>query len=225
MRRAFMSTKGVVNIRGKKYRTVALRVHEFRQAFPISDGWSISTIVMEMNEHHAFVRAVIVDPSGTMVATGHAVELWGDGNVNKTSALENAETSAVGRALAAAGLGGEEYCSADELVNALKAQSIDASWTSGEEARVYPPPVVKKPKPVKENEKEEILAGLRSTAGELAEKLFNHMGGDYARWHENALRNLCGVEGDKAELENVTNVDALTIFIDGQKDKLKDLEG
>ena len=151
-----MSTKGVVNIRGKEYKTVALRVHEFRQECPIQTGWGMLTMVLEMNKHHAHVRATIIDPEGRAVASGHAVELWGDGKVNKTSALENAETSAVGRALAAAGWGGEEYCSADELVNALKAQNIDASWDSGEEKKVYPPPEVKKAKPMPADEKEEI---------------------------------------------------------------------
>ena len=180
--------------------------------------------IVECNEHHALLMSTIFDPEGRAVATGHAFEFWGDGKVNTSSALENAETSAIGRALAAAGWGGEEYCSADELVNALKAQNIEASWDSGEEKKVYPPPVVKKPEPVPADEKDEILAALRADASYFAEKLFALMGGDYTRWHENMLRTVCGIEGDKVELEDVTNVDALTIFIDGQKDKLKGME-
>ncbi len=49
--------------------------------------------------------------------TGHAQEIIGDGYINKTSALENAETSAVGRALAMAGIGViGSIASADEIV-------------------------------------------------------------------------------------------------------------
>ena len=44
-----------------------------------------------------------------------AEEIRGQGLVNTTSALENAETSAIGRALASLGLAGGEYASANEL--------------------------------------------------------------------------------------------------------------
>ena len=44
-----------------------------------------------------------------------AEEIRGQGLVNTTSALENAETSAIGRALASLGLAGGEYASANEM--------------------------------------------------------------------------------------------------------------
>jgi len=50
-----------------------------------------------------------------IVGTGHAEEIRGQGPVNRTSALENCETSAIGRALAAIGLSGGEYASANEM--------------------------------------------------------------------------------------------------------------
>ena len=43
-----------------------------------------------------------------LIATGWAEETRGDGNVNRTSHLENCESSAVGRALANAGLAGSD---------------------------------------------------------------------------------------------------------------------
>ncbi len=53
--------------------------------------------------------------------TGHAEEVIGSSMINKTSALENAETSAVGRALAFAGFQTDaSIASADEVVNAQK---------------------------------------------------------------------------------------------------------
>ncbi len=42
--------------------------------------------------------------------------------MKRTSALENAETSAIGRALAACGFAGTEYASADEVANAISQQ-------------------------------------------------------------------------------------------------------
>jgi hypothetical protein len=44
-----------------------------------------------------------------IIATGWAEEIRGQGNVNKTSHLENCETGAVGRALANAGLSGSDF--------------------------------------------------------------------------------------------------------------------
>ena len=56
-----------------------------------------------------------------------ALEEFGSSFINKTSALENAETSALGRALAAFGLHGTEFASADELINAKMNQNKTTS--------------------------------------------------------------------------------------------------
>jgi hypothetical protein len=118
-----MAKKGVVDIHGKQYKTVVLRVNEFRAECTIKDGWGITTEIVELNDKWACVKASITDPGGRVVGCGHGVEFWdGNNKINKTSALENAETSAVGRALASIGLGGEEYASADEVLNAIKTQ-------------------------------------------------------------------------------------------------------
>ena len=55
------------------------------------------------------------NPSGV----GHAFELDGQGMANKTSALENAETSAVGRALAQAGYSGSRRTTREEMAKVL----------------------------------------------------------------------------------------------------------
>ena len=57
-----------------------------------------------------------------------SLEKFDYGYVNKTSALENCETSSLGRALAAFGLHGSEFSSADELVNALNNQN--KNWSA-----------------------------------------------------------------------------------------------
>ena len=218
-----MSTKGIVNIGGKEYKTVALRVTEFRLECPITAGWGILTNIMECTEHHVRAKTTIHGPKGTPVASGSAIEFWGDGKVNTSSALENAETSAIGRALAAAGWGGEEYCSADELVNALKQQGLGDAWVSEEEEIVHEPPTVKAHDP-DVNAPDPGL--LRKQASDLAEQLAAKMGDAYGVWHCNMLYNVCGgerVEDESPSLEDVENIDALVIFIDGQREKLAGL--
>lgn len=117
-----MSESGIVDIRGKAYKTVAKRVDEFRNDY--KSDYSIETKVLSAAEL-VMVRAVIKNEEGRIVATGHGEENRNFGNINKTSAIENCETSAIGRALASLGYGGSEFCSADELADAMAQQ--DAS--------------------------------------------------------------------------------------------------
>ena len=107
---------GVINIHGKDYRTVALRVSSFRERHKTSDGWGIYTDVQEATQDHCKVKATIVDPDGRTIAIGHAEEYKSDmpGNM-QSSILEVCETSAVGRALAFAGYGGTEIATDDDI--------------------------------------------------------------------------------------------------------------
>lgn len=114
---------GTVNIHGKEYRTVALRVSEFRKDYPITEGWGIETQLYSVDDQTVILRAIITDPDGRIVATGYAEEERTQRGINSTSALENGETSAIGRALAAAGFAGTEYASADEVATAIGRQS------------------------------------------------------------------------------------------------------
>jgi len=108
---------------GKRaYETVAERVKKFRATYPVDSGWQLLTEIEFPRDGLVLCRAKIVDPNGRLVATGTAEEVRGSTLINKTSAVENAETSAIGRALFAAGFGGGEFCSADELMAALKRQ-------------------------------------------------------------------------------------------------------
>ena len=111
---------GVVNIRGKEYMTVALRVQKFRETHP---EWELSTEIIKADEKVVIMQARIYTENGKCIATGHAEEFRTSSQINSTSALENAETSAIGRALAAAGWGGTEFASANEVQNAIHQQS------------------------------------------------------------------------------------------------------
>ena len=113
--------KGVINIRGKEYHTVAKRVSDFRSDKRF-EGYAIITSVQVMDEVKVIVLCEIKDDSDRIVATGHAEEFRASNNINRTSALENCETSAIGRALASIGIGGEEFASANEVQGAIKGQ-------------------------------------------------------------------------------------------------------
>ena len=69
------------------------------------------------------MKASIKTKDGFIVATGHAEEVRTASMINKTSALENCETSAIGRALASFGLAGTEFASANEVQQAISNQS------------------------------------------------------------------------------------------------------
>jgi hypothetical protein len=114
-----MTNSGKVNIRGREYLTVAYRIKQFRVDHP---DWQIHTDIIHMDDDRVVVRAEICDSAGVTVASGHAEEKRSASQINQTSALENCESSAVGRALAFAGYGGSEIASADEVQNAIYQQ-------------------------------------------------------------------------------------------------------
>jgi len=132
-------TAGIVTIHGREYKTVAYRVGEFREDHGIDGGWAIITDELPATNHMVKVFASIVDPEGKVVATGLAEEDREKGQINKTSALENCETSAIGRALAAAGYGGSEYASANEVENAIHQQDTPEPRTSAPTTEVVTP--------------------------------------------------------------------------------------
>lgn len=115
---------GKMDFRGKKYSTVALRVEMLRRHY--NTDASIRTRIIHRDDKSVVVEArvyVKCEDGWRFVANGYAEEVRSASNVNKTSALENCETSAIGRALASLGLGGGEYATADELTGAITQQN------------------------------------------------------------------------------------------------------
>jgi hypothetical protein len=110
-----------VNIHGKQYKTVNERVGEFREA---KSDWPITTELVSDRDGVVIMKASVSNPDGLVIGTGYAEEVRGSTNINKTSALENCETSAIGRALASIGLGGTEYASANEVSTAIIQQHV-----------------------------------------------------------------------------------------------------
>lgn len=136
---------GVVDIHGKQYKTVILRVNEFRENCGPTDGWGIITELLFHDKERVIVSARILDPCGRVVGSGLAEEYRNATKINQTSALEVAETSAIGRALASIGLGGEEYASADEVLNAIKGQDNVVQMPSKTESTTDEEPTTERP--------------------------------------------------------------------------------
>ena len=112
---------GIIKIHKNDYKTVALRVTEFI-ASPKHEGWSIETDLISSGTN-VVIKAFVKDVDGRVRGTGYAEEVRGSTNINKTSAVENCETSAIGRALSAVGFGGTEYASANEVTDAIIQQT------------------------------------------------------------------------------------------------------
>lgn len=117
-----------IDIKGKKYATVDSRVEFFREKFPT---WSLETDypVLDLDKGVCVCRAVVKDENGKVVADGYAHE-WQSkpgSMVNKTSYIENAQTSAVGRALGFIGIGinGMGIATAEEVKTAIEHQEAN----------------------------------------------------------------------------------------------------
>jgi hypothetical protein len=125
-----------ITYQGKEYVTVNTRLKYFRENLP---GWGLVTEILfhsskeliyvtgedkpRIKDAEICIIAKIFNPEGSLVATGMALEKENSSFVNKTSYVENCETSAWGRALANLGIGiDKSVASADELVTALKNQ-------------------------------------------------------------------------------------------------------
>ena len=104
---------GVKQKGNKLYTMVVHRTEAFRRALGTEFG--IATEILVDDGKRVVLKAIITDKDGRTVGSGHAEEIRGQGMVNTTSALENAETSAIGRALSSLGISGGEYASANEL--------------------------------------------------------------------------------------------------------------
>ena len=109
-----------INIKGKEYVPVNERVKEFRTKYP---ELRVLTELVSLDENSVVMKATVSDMEGNILANGYAQEDRGSSNINKTSYVENCETSAVGRALGMFGIGIDaSMASADEVANAIDRQ-------------------------------------------------------------------------------------------------------
>ena len=123
-------TIGTIDIKGKEYAEVNQRIKAFRMICP---NGAIETELLSNENGICVFKATIKDEKGRVLGTGTAYEKEDSSFINKTSYIENCETSAVGRALGMCGLGIDvSVASAEEVQNAINNQTI-----TQEEAEAY----------------------------------------------------------------------------------------
>lgn len=109
------------NIKGKDYIEVPQRIKAFRMVYPRG---TIRTDMIYHENGMCVFRAEVYD-GDLLLASGTSYEKLTTSGVNSTSYIENAETSAVGRALGMAGFGSDtSLASYEEVANAILAQGV-----------------------------------------------------------------------------------------------------
>lgn len=105
----------------KQYACVPARVQAFRELCPTG---TITTEIVSHEDGSIIIKATVMDEDGKVLGTGFAQEKKDSTFINKTSYVENCETSAVGRALGFLGIGSDDQiASAEEVANAINQQS------------------------------------------------------------------------------------------------------
>ncbi len=111
------TSTGKINLGGKDYTKVSKRLQILRQN--LGFNVRIKTELLHIDEKLVVAKAAISifrNNDWHEIATGHAEEKRDSSEINKFSAVENAETSSIGRALATLGLSGDEYASIEEII-------------------------------------------------------------------------------------------------------------
>lgn len=113
------STK-TTDIKGKEYTEVNQRIKAYRMVYP---NGSITTEILKLEDGVVLMKATILNEDGVVIGTGLAQEKEDSTFINKTSYIENCETSAVGRALGMCGFGIDtSVASAEEVQTAMANQ-------------------------------------------------------------------------------------------------------
>ncbi len=111
-----------IKVHGKEYAPVNERVKAFRTIEEYT-GWSIETDIVEITDNRIVTKTFIKNVDSKIISTGLAFEMEGNSNINKTSHIENCETSSIGRALGFLGIGIDgAIATAEEVINAIQNQ-------------------------------------------------------------------------------------------------------
>lgn len=122
-----------IDIKGKQYVEVNERLKEFRTNKKY-ENFSLESEIIELNNGICTIKAVIKDSNGVIKATGFAQEKENSSFINKTSYIENCETSAWGRALGNLGIGIDtNIATAEEVKNAILNQENTSESNFSEE--------------------------------------------------------------------------------------------
>lgn len=102
------------DIKGKPYAQVNQRIKAFRMLYP--EG-RIQTEIVSEDGGKIIMKATVFDEEGKELSNAFSYEKEGSSNINKTSYIENCETSAIGRALGFCALGIDVSIASYEEVN------------------------------------------------------------------------------------------------------------
>lgn len=131
-----------IDVKGKRYVMVNEKVKAFRTLFP--EGFIHTDIISLENGVVVMQSKAGYFDNGTerILGTGLAFERQDSSFINKTSFIENCETSAIGRALSFIYLGADDsIASAEELANAIKNQDKGSALPKPEsETKPFTPP-------------------------------------------------------------------------------------
>lgn len=117
------------DIKGKDYVEVNERIRAFRSVCPHG---AIVTELLSDQDGVCVFRASIYDEEKNLLGTGTAKEKESSSYINKTSYIENCETSAVGRALGMCGFGiSTSIASYEEVTNAINNQQNNVTEMPG----------------------------------------------------------------------------------------------
>lgn len=117
-------TMETIDIKGKKYTPVSERILFFNETYP--NGKIESKLLTEPLSKLIVIQATVTPDvkNPDRYFTGFSQAVVGEGYINKTAALENCETSAWGRCLAAMGIGVlDSVASSDEIVKATNREN------------------------------------------------------------------------------------------------------
>ena len=108
----------MIDIKGKKHATVAIRHLHLLKYFP---EVRIDEVIISVDDKSVTTKTTLYIGE-IPFSVGHAKEVFDSSFINRTSAVENSFTSSLGRAISSFGIHGSEYASAEELANALVQQ-------------------------------------------------------------------------------------------------------
>lgn len=109
------------DIKGKNYAEVNQRIKAFRMVHP---NGAIITDIVSLVDGVVTMKTTVYDDEARVIGTGTAQEKETSSYINKTSFIENCETSAVGRALGMCGFGIDtSIASYEEVANAIENQN------------------------------------------------------------------------------------------------------
>lgn len=153
-------------IKGKEYAAVNGRINAFRQLYP--QGF-IMTEIVSLQDGMVVVKATCgyyENGQAIILGSDHAYEKEGSSNINRTSFIENACTSAIGRALGACGLGiSTAVASAEEMNNAINQQEEYKQNADGERRTQLITEIQDMVKDISQDEQRTLLATSLRDAG------------------------------------------------------------